>query len=103
MPREGSIGPRRFSGRSIVDARRVSEAERLGWVLLLRRLAGSVISQLVKVDDATWAQMGPSGQRALAEIESALNLRILRLEPLQFSHAYLLLGQSPSRSGHDLT
>jgi hypothetical protein len=62
-----------------------------------------MISQLIKVDDATWKQMKLAGRHSLPGIGEEWNLRILKFDPDLFTHVYLLLGQNPARSGHDLT
>ena len=62
-----------------------------------------MISQLVKVDGATWKKMTAAGQCSLLEIEREWNLRVLKFDPLLFTHVYSLLGRNPARAGYGLS
>lgn len=62
-----------------------------------------MISQFIKVDDPTWNQMKPAGRSSLLEIAAQCEPRLLQFDPLIFTHAYLLLGKNPTRSGYDLS
>lgn len=62
-----------------------------------------MISQLVKVDGATWRKITAARRSSLLEIEREWDLRVLRFDPQLFTHVYLELGRNPGRLGCDLT